>query len=98
LKLRYDLVPPELLEATATVLTHGLEKHGEREWEKGTQTWGSHFGALMRHLWKWWSPIHSDLDEETGKSHLWHAAGRIAMLITYEDRGIGVNDKPDDKR
>ena len=93
IKPRYDLIPPELLEGTATILTLSEDKHKDNSWELGNMTWGQHFSALMRHLWKWWSPLHPDTDDETGRSHLWHAASRIGFLIAYEVRGIGIDDR-----
>ena len=52
-KTRYDLLPPELLEGTAQILTFGANKYGDRNWELG-MSWGRPFGALMRHMWAWW--------------------------------------------
>lgn len=90
-KARMDLLPPEMLEATAHVLAFGASKYGERNWEKGMQ-WGRVFGALMRHMWAWWRK--EPHDAETGRSHLWHAACCIAFLIAYEERKIGSDDRP----
>ena len=65
-------------------------KTGDRNWEKGMK-WGRVYGALMRHLWAWWRG--EKADPETGMSHLWHAGCCIAFLITYEQRGIGEDDR-----
>lgn len=89
-KLRYDLIPPELLHETALVLTYGAVKYAPRNWEKGMK-WGRCFGALMRHMWAWWRG--QDRDPETGFSHLSHAACCIAFLIAYEHRCIGEDDR-----
>ena len=91
-KVRMDLLPPELLYGVATILTFGAEKYDDRNWELG-MSWSRVFGALMRHLWEWWNPCTSDLDAETGKSHLWHAGCCIAFLIAYEERGVGDDDR-----
>lgn len=93
-KPRFDLLPPELLEATAHVLTFGASKYGDRNWEKGMH-WGRVFAALMRHMWAWWRG--EAADAETGMSHLWHAACCIAFLMAYEARGAGVDDRPNKK-
>ena len=90
-KPRYDLIPPELLEETAIVLTYGAVKYSERNWEAG-MAWHRPFGALMRHMWAWWRG--EDNDPETGYSHLAHAACCIAFLISYERRGIGDDNRP----
>jgi hypothetical protein len=89
-KPRYDLMPPELLNAVSTILTYGAEKYNARNWEKG-MAWGRVFGAIMRHLWSWWG--RQDKDDETGYSHLWHAACGLAFLIAYEQRRIGDDDR-----
>jgi hypothetical protein len=65
-------------------------------------TWSRVFGALMRHMWCWWSGMQptsksflfGDLDAETGKSHLWHAGCCLAFLIAYEERATGTDDRP----
>lgn len=90
-KPRYDLLPPELLEATAQVLTFGAAKYSSRNWEQGMH-WGRPFAALMRHMWAWWRG--EEADPETGMSHLWHASCCIAFLIAFEARKIGVDDRP----
>ena len=55
--------------------------------------WSRPFGALMRHMWAWWKG--EKADPETGMSHLWHAACCIMFLISYEERQIGNDDRPE---
>jgi len=90
-KIRMELLPPELLFGVSEILSFGAEKYAVRDWEKG-MSWSRVFGALMRHLWKWWGGEANDL--ETGKSHLWHAGCCIAFLIAYEARKSGEDDRP----
>ena len=90
-KLRYDLIPPEAIEALADILTFGAQKYSDRNWERGMR-WGRVFAACMRHLWAWWRKAGPDPD--TGKSHLWHAACCVAFLIAYESRNAGEDDRP----
>lgn len=90
-KTRMELLPPELLEATATVLTWGAVKYEDRNWERGMK-WSRCFGALMRHMWAWWRG--EKADPETGYSHLWHACCCLAFLVAYEQRNIGEDDRP----
>ena len=91
-KPRFDLIPPEMLTALSTIITFGANKYGVRNWEQGDMEYSRIFNALMRHMLAWWS--REDLDPETGKSHLWHAACNIAFLVTYEAREIGIDDRP----
>ena len=93
-KVRYELLPPELLEGVATILTFGAAKYADRNWELGMK-WSRVFGALMRHLWAWWNPFTPSVDAETGHSHLWHAGCCLAFLIAYEQRGVGEDDRPE---
>lgn len=89
-KPRHDLIPPELNDAVARVLTFGAGKYGDRNWEAGMR-WGRPFAALMRHMWAWWRGEKADV--ETGMSHLWHAACCLTFLIAYEARQIGEDDR-----
>lgn len=88
-KTRYELFPPEAMDAISQILTFGATKYGDRNWEKGMK-WSRVYGALLRHLFAWASGIKED--EETRKSHLWHAGACLVFLITYEDRKIGTDD------
>lgn len=99
-KVRLDLIAPEFIFAVGRVATFGATKYADRNWEKGMK-WGRVFGATMRHLWCWWggqgpttrSFLFGDLDEETGFSHLWHASCCLMFLVTYEERGAGIDDR-----
>jgi len=62
-KVRMELIPPELIVAVGDILTFGAEKYDDRNWEKGMK-WSRVFGALMRHMWAWWSG--ENKDQETG--------------------------------
>lgn len=90
-KERYDLIPPEIEEAIAKVLTFGAEKYGERNWEKG-MAWGRPYAALRRHMAAWWSG--EAKDPETGMPHTWHAACCLAFIVAFEARAIGTDDRP----
>jgi hypothetical protein len=90
-KPRYDLIPPEVEEAIAQILTFGAAKYGDRNWELGMK-WGRPYAAMRRHMGAWWSG--ENKDPETDMSHLWHAACCIAFLIAFEARGAGIDDRP----
>lgn len=90
-KPRYDLIPPEIEEAIAKVLTVGAAKYGSRNWELGMR-WGRVYAALRRHTAAWWSG--EDTDPETGMSHLWHACACLAFLTAFEARKTGTDDRP----
>ena len=46
-KLRIDLIPASSVVALATVLTHGAEKYGDRNWERGL-AWSRVYAAASR--------------------------------------------------
>lgn len=89
-KPRVDLIPHEFILETAEVLGKGAEKYGADNWQAGAE-WSRYFAAMQRHLWAWKSG--EDLDLETGKSHLAHAACCLAFLMAYQARGIGIDDR-----
>lgn len=99
-KIRLELIPSEVIFALGSVLTFGAKKYDDRNWELGMK-WSRVFGAAMRHLWWWYGGkgpttknfLFGDLDDETGMSHLWHALCCIAFLVTYEERGVGEDDR-----
>jgi hypothetical protein len=99
-KPQYALLPIELLESVATVLTWATVRenapHDPRNWERGME-WSRPFSALMRHMWRWFYAKmrnQTGRDSESGLSELAHAACCIAMLVTYEARGVGRDDRP----
>lgn len=79
------------MEGIAAVLQFGAAKYSPRNWEQG-MAWSRPFSALMRHMWAWWRG--EKADPETGMSHLWHAGCCLAFLITYEQRRVGSDDRP----
>lgn len=90
-KLPYDLIAPETLSSLAKVLDFGAKKYAPRNWEAG-MNWSRCFSALMRHMWAWWKG--EQKDSETGFSHLEHALCCLMFLNAYEQRKVGVDDRP----
>jgi hypothetical protein len=84
-KIRFDLIPPILLQAIAEVLTSGLAKYKDPDnWKKVPNLTTRYYGALLRHLVAWRSG--EKLDPESGLPHLWHMACNIAFLIWKEEK------------
>ncbi len=79
-KLRFDLIPPRPLMLLAKVYTTGAKKYDDRNWEKGI-SWGRIYGAIQRHLWKFWNG--EMMDKETGVPHLINAAWGCFTLTEY---------------
>lgn len=89
-KPRYDLLPPDAMDAIAQVFTYGAAKYADRNWEGG-MAWGRLFAAMMRHCWAFWRG--EDVDPESGLPHLAHAGACVLMLLAYTQRGIGADDR-----
>ncbi len=85
-----SLVAPDFILAVAEVMTNGRGTHGARQWEEG-MAWSLAYNSLMRHMLAWASG--EDKDQKSGYSHLAHAACRIMMLLCYEKRGLGTDDR-----
>lgn len=84
-KLRIDLIPPEVIFSLAHALTYGASKYEDRNWEKGIR-YSRIFGALQRHLWKFWSG--KNIDEESGLLHLELALCELSFLLIYYKRNM----------
>lgn len=89
-KLRYDLIPPEAMDALAYVYTIGAAKYSDRNWELG-MSWGRLFAALMRHAWAW--ARGEERDPVDGQLHMASVMWCAAALITYTARKVGVDDR-----
>lgn len=91
-KTPFHLIPTEVEEALAKVLQMGADKYGARNWEKGL-SWSETYSSLRRHLNKWFSG--EDIDPESGLPHTYHILANSAFLVTFSERGIGEDDRPD---
>lgn len=89
-----SLIPPEAINALGANLTAACTaanaKYDRHNWRKGME-WHRPYAALQRHLQAWWAG--DSIDPEYGQSHLWHALSNLAFLTTYEQRGIGTDDR-----
>lgn len=77
-KLKLSTVPPEVIDAIATVRAYGLQKYKEAEnWKSiSPDRWHE---ALLRHVREVWNdPYH--IDDESGLPSLWHIATNVAFL------------------
>lgn len=77
-KLRFDLIPTQVLSSLARVLTYGANKYDANNWQNVQPFHDRYYAALMRHLEAWRSG--QDRDEESGLLHLEHALCCAAFL------------------
>ena len=79
-KPRVSLIPKGTLLEIAAVLTMGAKKYGDHNWKKGTvEDRDRVVSAMYRHLFA--HENGQELDEESGLSHLAHAATNILFLM-----------------
>ena len=86
-----DACTGEVASLLVQIMEMGAEKYGDENWLKG-MNWSRSFSAAMRHL-----EAHDSgqlIDDESGLPHLAHALTNILFLITYEQKGIGTDDRP----
>jgi hypothetical protein len=89
-KARFDLVCPDFVEGLAKVLTHGAKKYAENNWVKCPEPFQRYYSALQRHLTAFAKG--ESADEETGLSHLYHAACCL-MFLAFFERTEGLEDE-----
>jgi len=82
-KLRMELIPPEVLEALAEVLTYGADKYGDNTWQ--TVDPERYVGAGGRHYTAWRKAPNS-VDEESGIPHIYHLLCNTAFLAYFHAR------------
>lgn len=86
-----SMVDKALIEETAKVLQFGAQKYARDNWRKGlpyTQVCDS----LLRHVYSFLAG--ENTDNESGHSHLGHAACNIMFLLRYlEDNRIELDDR-----
>lgn len=94
LKLRLDLIPPEVQEALGLVLTFGSMKYEDNNWQNGLEI-ERIYGALERHLLVW-REFPALRDNESDLPHIFHALCNVAFLVWYyyqkQDVSIGQFD------
>ena len=88
-KPRVGLVAPEFIQGIAEVLTFGAEKYGAYNWAEGID-YDRLYDAAQRHLGAW--HMGCDLDEETKKNHLLHAACELMFLYCQQEWGMIKHD------
>jgi hypothetical protein len=90
-KTELNLLPVLALEKIGSVFSFGAKKYSNYNWSKGL-LYSRIFAATLRHLFSWWKG--EELDEESGKSHLYHAGCCILMLIETQELELGEDDRP----
>lgn len=82
-KPRLDLVMPELICGVGEVLTFGARKYTPGGWKTVPQANERYLSACLRHLTAHMSGETND--EESGLSHLKHAATNLGFLLHFAE-------------
>ena len=83
-KPRYSLIPEHSLAAIVGVLEHGAAKYGVGNWSYVDNANERYYNAAMRHIQAWWEG--EQLDQETNKPHLAHAACCLMFLLSLDSK------------
>ena len=81
-KSRVDLICPEFIEGIGQILGYGASKYEDNSWQKVPQADDRYYAAAMRHLLAYRRG--ENIDAETCKSHLLHAACCLMFLEYFE--------------
>ena len=82
---------PEFLLDLADVMTQGEGKYPKYNWTKGSN-YSTAFDSCMRHLLKFQNG--ENMDDETGKSHILHAACNLMFLYHSFKHHKDLDDRP----
>jgi hypothetical protein len=91
-KCPMHLLPPVALEQIAWVMGLGAEKYKAWNFIEADVCASTYIGALLRH----WSEFAKgvDIDPESGLPHLAHVAANCAIVLTAQQQGTLVDDRP----
>jgi hypothetical protein len=81
-KLRFSLIPSQVLHALAEVLTFGARRYSPNNWKHLTDAEERYEDAMWRHLVARKSG--QKIDPDSGLPHLWHAVTNLAFLIYFD--------------
>ncbi len=84
-KLRWDLMPFDVLEEVVRVLEHGSQKYSDDNWKKVDNHRPRYFSACLRHVLAWWQGEQDD--KESGLPHLAHAICCLIFLLWKDKHG-----------
>lgn len=84
------IIDPDFLNSVATILDFGDKKYEPGNWLKGG-SFTSFINSALRHIEKFNKGEY--LDEESGLSHLAHAACNLMFLDNWVRNEVGLDDR-----
>jgi hypothetical protein len=82
-KLRYELLPMAPVDEIVRVLGFGAAKYDDDNWRRVPDAENRYYAAAMRHLSAWRQG--ENIDPESGRSHLAHAACCLVFLMELHE-------------
>lgn len=92
-KPKWHLLPYDAIREVVLVFTKGAEKYEERNWEKG-MAWSRVFNSTQRHLTDWFQKRETFDPDGTGLRNIAQATWGCLVLLAWELRGHGTDDRP----
>ena len=83
-KLRFSLIPSQVLHALAEVLTFGAKRYSPNNWKYLADAEERYEDAMWRHLVARKSG--QKVDPDSGMPHYWHAVTNLAFLIYFDEQ------------
>lgn len=92
-KLRWHLMPEDVLEEVLKVLEFGAQKYGDFNWVDAHKDvrWTRYMNAKERHFKAWKKG--QDRDTETGLYELAHDIANSIFLLKYQIDNLGQDDR-----
>jgi hypothetical protein len=84
------MIPRTALEQEANIFYFGAKKYGRDNYKNGMK-WTRLVDACLRHVIAFADG--ENTDPESGQSHLAHARCCLAMLLYYENKQVGEDDR-----
>ena len=93
-----SLVEPSFIRGLADVLTFGANKYEKNNWKLADSEEGRDRikDAMLRHIYKYLDG--QEFDDETGFSHLYHAAFGLMALSYFDTKKTRSYDTENDER
>lgn len=83
-KLRWELLPLDLIEKIVDVYTHGAERYGANTWQNLSNGYQRFKAALLRHLVE--HEKGNKIDADSGREHLAHVAWNAIAMLYHANR------------
>lgn len=91
-KVPFSTVPMGVVGEIGLAMHEGARKYGRHNYRTVPVNASVYFDAALRHLTDWWEG--TDLDPDSGLSHITKALATLAVLRDAEMNGLVNDDRP----